>query len=84
MAGRQSGTSEQFVSFLGDLVAHQPAGREIHVIMDNLSAHKTKRVAGLLDEHPTMKLHFTPTYSSWLNQVELWFGKVSRDVIPES
>ncbi len=74
-------TSEQFVSFLGDIVAHQPAGREIHVIVDNLSAHKTKRVAAFLDEHPTMKLHFTPTYSSWLNQVELWFGKVSRDVI---
>ena len=48
---------------------------EIHVILDNLSAHKTKLVEGFLDEHPNVTLHFTPTYSSWLNQVELCFSK---------
>ena len=74
-------TSEEFVAFLGDLVAHQPQGQEIHVIADNLSAHKTPKVALFLEEHPCVHLHFTPTYSSWLNQVELWFGKVQRDVI---
>ena len=51
------------------------------MIADNLSAHKTKRVQEFLGEHPRVQLHFTPTYSSWLNQVELWFGKISRDVI---
>lgn len=45
------------------------------------SAHKIKRVQEFLSEHPTVKLHYTPTYSSWLNQVELWFAKTSRDVI---
>ena len=74
-------TSWQFVAFLTDIVAHQPTGQEIHVIADNLSAHKTKRVEAFLSEHPTVQLHFTPTYSSWLNQVELWFAKISRDVI---
>ena len=58
-------TSEQFVAFLSEIVAHQPAGQEIHVIADNLSAHKTKRVQEFLSEHPTVQLHFTPTYSSW-------------------
>ncbi len=74
-------TSEQFVAFLREIVAHQPAGQEIHVIADNLSAHKTKRVQEFLSDHPMVRLHFTPTYSSWLNQVELWFAKISRDVI---
>ena len=74
-------TSEQFIAFLMDLVATQPKRREIHVIADNLSAHKTKRVAEFLQIHPQVSLHFTPTYSSWLNQVELWFAKIERDVI---
>ena len=74
-------TSAEFVAFLADLVAHQPRRKEIHVIVDNLSAHKTQRVEQFLDEHPNVKLHFTPTYSSWLNQVELWFAKIERDVI---
>jgi len=74
-------TSAEFVAFLSDLVTHQPTRREIHVILDNLSAHKTKHVALFLAEHPKVQLHFTPTYSSWLNQVELWFAKIERDVI---
>src|SRR5499426_3852868 len=74
-------TSQEFVAFLSDLVAHQPARREIHVILDNLSAHKTKQVDAFLAEHPRVHLHFIPTYSSWLNQVELWFAKIERDVI---
>lgn len=74
-------TSAEFVAFLGDIVANQPEGKEIHVIADNLSAHKTQQVAAFLEQHPDVQIHFTPTYSSWLNQVELWFGKVQRDVI---
>jgi len=74
-------TSAEFVAFLGDIVANQPDQKEIHVICDNLSAHKTKKVDAFLEEHPTVRIHFTPTYSSWLNQVELWFGKIQRDVI---
>src|SRR5204862_7931308 len=74
-------TSAEFVAFLTDIVAHQPKGKEIHVIADNLSAHKTKQVEQFLIEHASVHMHFTPTYSSWLNQVELWFGKIERDVI---
>jgi len=74
-------TSAAFVDFLGDLVASQPRRREIHVIVDNLSAHKTKGVDAFLDAHPRVHLHFTPTYSSWLNQVELWFAKIERDLL---
>jgi transposase len=51
------------------------------VIADNLSAHKTKQVSEFLDRHPNVHLHFTPTYSSWLNQLELWFARIERDVI---
>lgn len=74
-------TSEEFVAFLSDIVAHQPKGRDLHIIADNLSAHKTKRVDDFLAHHQRVKIHFTPTYSSWLNQVELWFNKIERDVI---
>jgi transposase len=74
-------TSAEFVAFLTDIVANQRKGKEIHVIADNLSAHKTKHVDAFLTEHPNVQLHFTPTYSSWLNQVELWFAKIERDVI---
>ena len=74
-------TSQAFVEFLDDIVSSQPRRRDIHVIVDNLSAHKTKTVAAFLEAHPRVHLHFTPTYSSWLNQVELWFGKIERDLL---
>ena len=74
-------TTEEFVAFLGQLIAVESRGREIHVILDNLSTHKTKRVREFLANHPNVHLHFTPTYSSWLNQVENWFARIERDVI---
>ena len=74
-------TSAEFVAFLNDIVVNQPRGKQIHVIADNLSAHKTKQVDAFLAVHSNVHLHFTPTYSSWLNQVELWFAKIERDVI---
>jgi transposase len=77
----QRHTSAEFVAFLTDIVASQPSGKEIHVIADNLSAHKTDKVNHFLANHPNVHMHFTPTYSSWLNQVELWFAKIQRDVI---
>jgi len=74
-------TSEEFVAFLLSIVVSQPKGKQIHIILDNLSAHKTQRVQQFLVDHPNVTLHFTPTYSSWLNQVEIWFSKIERDVI---
>ena len=86
--GRSSAASRPTVTVpagklfvLGDIVTSQPECREIHVIADNLSAHKTDKVNHFLANHPNVHMHFTPTYSSWLNQVELWFAKIQRDVI---
>jgi transposase len=74
-------TSDEFVAFLTAVVDTQPRHRPIHIILDNLSTHKTQKVRTFLAAHPNVHLHFTPTYSSWLNQVELWFAKIERDVI---
>lgn len=74
-------TSQEFVSFLDRVVATQSPRREIHLIVDNFSAHKTKAVAAWLAAHPRVHMHYTPTYSSWLNQVELWFSKIERECI---
>jgi transposase len=71
---------EASTPFLAQIVMSQPAGREIHVMAGNLSAHKTKIVFEFLEANPTVRIHYTPTYSSWLNQVEIWFSKIQRDV----
>jgi transposase-like protein len=68
----QRHTSAEFISFLTDLVEKTKWAREIHIVLDNLSAHKTKTVEQFLQDHPKVQFHFTPTYSSWVNQVELW------------
>ena len=56
-------------------------GQQIHIILDNLSAHKTQAVRDFLQQHPRVRFHFTPTYSPWLKQVEIWFAKIERAVI---
>lgn len=74
-------TSAEFIDFVTDLVQRTKWAKEIHIVLDNLSAHKTHAVEEFLQQHPKVRFHFTPTYSSWLNQVELWFAKIQRDVI---
>ena len=74
-------TSRDFVAFLEEVASLCSPRQQIHIILDNLSAHKSQTVKDFLAAHPKLHLHFTPTYSSWLNQVELWFGKIERDVI---
>src|SRR5438477_3057688 len=74
-------TSVEFIAFLTQLLSKTRWAKEIHIVLDNLSAHKTKAVEEFLAQHPKVRFHFTPTYSSWLNQVELWFAKIQRDVI---
>jgi transposase len=73
--------SAAFVAFLESLLASVRSHREIHVILINPSVHKSLQVQGFLADHPRLHFHFTPTYSSWLNQVEIWFSKIERDVI---
>ena len=53
-------------------------------LLEGLRESITGRAAAFLDQHPNVAFHSTPTYSSWLNQVELWFSKVQRDVIARS
>lgn len=83
VVGRLGPTRNQddFIDFLNDLWKHYGRRREVHVILDNLSTHKTERVREWLARHPGWHFHFTPTYSSWLNQVEIWFSMLSRQCI---
>jgi len=74
-------TSQDFITFLKEVVDLCPPRQKIHIILDNLSAHKTKLVRLFLEQNHRVSFHFTPTYSSWLNQLELWFAKIERDVI---
>jgi len=74
-------SSAEFLAFLQPLLSQTRGAKEIHIVLDNLSAHKTQAVEEFLQPHPKVRFHFTPTYSAWLNQVELWFAKIQRDVI---
>src|SRR3954452_14574030 len=76
-----SSRSDNFVDFLGDLVAQTPVGLDLHCIVDNLSAHSTPTVAEFLAQNPHVHLHFTPTHASWLNQVELLFSILERRLL---
>lgn len=69
-----------FLNFLKHLYRSNP-GKELHVIADNLSAHKHKDVLAWVEKRRHLHLHFTPTYSSWLNQIEIWFNIFTRDVL---
>ena len=55
--------------------------KEIHVVLDNLSTHTTPEVYAWLDQNPHIHFHFTPVGSSWLNQIEIWFGIITRQSI---
>jgi transposase len=68
-----------FQAFLDDVIADQPAERQIHVILDNLNTHKKND--DWLAAHPNVTFHFTPTSASWLNQVEIWFGIFQRKTL---
>jgi transposase len=66
--------ASEFRKFLAKLDTQVPAELDVHLICDNYSTHKAPTVRAWLDAHPRFHMHFTPTYSSWLNQVERWFG----------
>lgn len=69
----------EFLDFMNEIVAEHPS-REIHVVLDNLNTHKPKEDRWL-KRHPNVQLRFTPTYSSWLNQVECWFSILGRQAL---
>jgi transposase len=70
----------QFLAFLNAAVKPH-AGKDIHVILDNLSTHTTPDVAQWLTDNPHVSFHFTPVGSSWMNQIETWFGIITRQAI---
>ena len=70
--------SKEFVRFLNRIDRETPRDLELHVVLDNLSAHKSPQVKQWLKRHPRFHFHFTPTSSSWLNMVERWFGEITR------
>ena len=69
----------EFLEFMDQVMADIPENREIHVILDNYCIHK--RNDPWLNAHPNVHFHFTPTSASWLNQVEIWFGILSRKAL---
>jgi transposase len=72
---------QEFLAFLNHLDRNVPAGREVHLIADNYATHKHPRVKAWLSRQPRFHIHYTPTYSSWLNQVERWFGLITQHAI---
>lgn len=78
---RQRHRASEFLQFLGRIDAAVPADLDLHVILDNVSTHKTKAVHRWLVRHPRFHLHFTPTYSSWINLVERWFAEITEKQI---
>jgi transposase len=77
---KPSRNGADFLAFLKKAVRpHQ--GKEIHIVLDNLSTHTTPEVKEWLARHPDVHFHFTPVGSSWINQVEIWFGIITRQSI---
>jgi transposase len=68
---------DEFLRFLNKLVAQNP-GKELHLVLDNLSPHKLKEDHPWRVKHPHVHFHFTPTHASWINQIEAWFSILSR------
>jgi putative transposase len=71
----------EFLSFLNHLDHNVPAALEVHLIADNYATHKHPRVKAWLARHPRFHIHYTPTYASWLNQVERWFALITQQAI---
>ncbi len=72
---------QEFLQFLRHIDANVPADLDVHLIVDNYGTHKYASAKKWLASRPRFHLHFTPTYASWLNQVEIWFNIITRRAI---
>ena len=72
---------QEFLAFLNHLHRSVPAGLDIHLVADNYGTHKHPKVKAWLARRPRYHIHYTPTYASWLNQVERWFGLITQQAI---
>ena len=81
---RKSHNQNDFIAFLNKIDREVPAELDVHVILDNLSTHKTPKVQRWLLRHRRFHLHFTPTYGSWMNLVERWFSALTTKKLKRS
>jgi len=72
---------QEYLDFLREIDENVPKNLEVHIIVDNYATHKHPRVQRWLAARPRFHVHFTPTYASWLNQVELWFNRITQQAI---
>lgn len=75
---------QEFLSFLKHIDSNVPKDLDIHLIIDNYATHKHAKIRTWLASHPRYHVHYTPTYASWLNQVERWFGLITQQAIRRS
>jgi putative transposase len=78
---RQRHRHQEYLDFLREIDKNVPEELGVHVIVDNYSTHKHPRVKRWLAARPRFHVHFTPTYASWLNQVEIWFNRITQQSI---
>ena len=74
----------EFIAFLEEINRNTPKELDLHLILDNYATHKTEAVRSWLLSHPRFHLHFTPTYSSWMNLVERWFSELTTKLLRRS
>lgn len=72
---------QEYLGFLKYIETNVPKDLDVHLVVDNYSTHKHERVKNWLALHPRYHVHFTPTYASWLNQVEIWFNRITQQAI---
>ncbi len=72
---------QEFLQFLHPIEDHVPRGLDVHLVVDNYGTHKHAKVKRWLARRPRFHLHYTPTYASWLNQVEIWFNIITRQAV---
>lgn len=77
----QSHRSTEFISFLDEIDSITDPVKDIYVIIDNFSAHRSQPVKRWFEIHPRFHFHYTPTHASWLNQIELWFSILGRKLL---
>src|ERR1700733_9514180 len=72
---------QEYLDFLREIEKNVPETLDVHIIVDNYATHKHPRVKRWLAARPRFHVHFTPTYASWLNQVEIWFNRITQQAI---
>ena len=74
----------EFKQFLQKIDSQVPEQLDVHLVCDNYGTHKSPAIVRWLEQHPRFQMHYTPTYSSWINQVERWFAYLTQDLLQRS